>query len=215
MTNEFAKKVADYMLAQGWAVDREPGHYNIVYIEGMDMDYRLNENRLDGWNDLSLIIDHTIAGEPLIAFQAVATTEPGRASMMSLDATKRGGVARIKFGQQRAWRMGFHRAAKFPGQHPALVQHGDVFVHRDVNRDGSRVGDPILKAYGINQHSTNAHYKDGPVGLHSAGCLVRKYWADHLEFIRILKKDPRYVRDSSYIFATTVIAGTDLEKIHA
>jgi hypothetical protein len=212
-TKAVARIITDYMTAQGWQVDTAPGEMNIVYIEGMHPNLTLNDNILDQWNDLSLIIEHDHLGVPDIIFCAVATTEPGRASMLSQAAYRLGGVARIGFGQQRAWRTGFHRAARYPGQHPALVQAGTVFVYRDKNRDGKRDGDPISRAHGINQHSTSPAYKGGPVGFHSAGCLVRKYWDDHLRFMSLVMQDERHVLDKKFVFRTTVIDGKDIARL--
>jgi len=208
--DELATRIAEYMAAQFLVLDIHPDHRNIIYIEGMNTDFTLNENDPDGWNDLSLILQHDAEGVPHLVFVAPATTDPGISSTFSPAAWRLGGVARIKLGQQQAWRMGYHRHAKYPNQHPALVQCDPVLVHRDKNRDHKRQGDIIAQGYGINQHSTNPHYTGGPVGGHSAGCLVRKLWSDHLQFLEILKADPRQIADDKYVWKTTIIQGKEL-----
>ena len=209
---EAASAIIAYMTTKNYTVDTTQGHLNIVYIEGMNPDFTLNADETDGWNDLSLIIDHTAAGVPEIIFSAVCTTEPGKAAIFDSEARRLGGVARIAFGQQRAWRVGFHKQARLFDQHPALVQCAPVTVHRDSNRDGKRTGDRMGVATGLNQHSTFPGYTGGNIGKWSAGCLVRRWWDSHLKFMFLVKSDARYRADTRHIFSTTVIAGDDLMK---
>ena len=206
-------KVLEYMRRKGYMVDTEPGCLNIVYLEGINSDFTPNRDEFDGWNDLSLIIDHDADGVPKILFSAVCTTEPGRASTMAPAAAMMGGVARIAFGQYRAWRVGYHKRSRLLDTHPALVQCAEVPVHRDVNRDGKRTGDPMGTGYGINQHGTKQLYSGKSVGAWSAGCLVRRLWSDHETFMGFVKTDLRYQDDTRYIFYTTVIAGDDFLRI--
>lgn len=200
------------MLDKKYHVDTQPGHLNIVYIEGINPDFTLNNDAFDGWNDLCLIINHTAEGLPEIIFSAVCTTEPGKTATHDNAAKKLGGVARIKFGQYTAWRVGYHRRARLLDTHPALVQCAPILVHRDSNKDGKRTGDPITYAFGINQHSTSAIYNGQKIGRWSAGCLVRKWWADHLKFMELVKTDPRYIADKRFIFSSTIFAGDEFIK---
>jgi hypothetical protein len=95
-----------------------------------------------------------------------------------------------------------------------LVQVRDVSVHRDLNKDGERIGDKIDvgSGFGINQHSGH----DAPVdniGKASAGCLVGRRHDEHVEFMRLIKTDPRFKKASrGYTYITTVIAGADLKE---
>ena len=204
-----------YMSQKGYRVDTTAGHLNIVYLEGINPDFTQNPDAFDGWNDLSLIIDHTAEGNPEIIFSAVCTTEPGKAATFDIAARRLGGVARIAFGQYAAWRVGFHKQARLLDTHPALVQCAPIPVHRDLNADGKRTGDPIGQAYGLNQHGTIARYGGGQIGKWSAGCLVRKWWDDHLKFIETVRKDPRFIADKRFIFTSTIIAGDDFLRIFA
>lgn len=204
--------IIEYMTAKGYMIDIHPSEKNIVYIEGMNPDFTLNSDAFDAWNDLSLIFEYNAEGIPEIIFSAICTTEPGRAATLSKEARALGGVARIAFGQFTAWRMGFHKRARLLDTHPALVQCAPIPVHRDLNRDGKRTNDPIGIASGLNHHSTNPNYNGGIVGKYSAGCLVRKFWKDHMLFIDLLKTDPRYVNDAMFVFTSTIIAGDDLFK---
>lgn len=204
----------DYLRAKGYIVDTAPGELNIVYIEGMNPDGTLNPDTLDRWNDLRLVIDHDTAGQAKIICNHVATTEPGREATFSQSAGRRGGVARIAFGQYKAWQMGFHKQDKNGKNHPALVQRAPVSVHRDKNRNGIRdKSDNIhVGMFGINQHGTRPGYRGQMVGMFSEGCLVGFDWDMHIAFIQEVKKDVRYQKDQNHMFLTTIIAGDDLNK---
>lgn len=204
-----AGKLIQYMTHKNYQIDREPGQLNIIYIEGINPDFSLNKDALDGWNDLSIILNFDAAGLPSILFSAVCTTEPGKAATFDSEARRLGGVARIAFGQHHAWRVGFHRRAKLLDTHPALVQCAPIQVHRDSNRDGKRTGDPMGFAYGLNQHGTAPNYKGGAIGTWSRGCLVRRWWNDHLKFMDLIKTDTRYIQSQRFIFSSTIIAGDD------
>lgn len=210
MTQEQASgAIVAYMTQKKYIVDTTAGQLNIVYLEGLNPDFTLNPDAADGWNDLSLILNHNQDGQPVIVYSATCTTEPGRAATFDADARKVGGVARIAFGQYAAWRMGFHKAARLLDTHPALVQCAPLPVHRDRNFDGKRTGDPMGWASGLNQHGTSANYAGGPVSKWSAGCLVRQWWPDHLKFIELLKTDPRYISNKRFVFSSTIIDGDD------
>ena len=209
-----ASDILAYMRAKGYEVFPSPGHFNIVYIEGMNPDGTLNPDKLDGWNDLRIVIDHTADGEPFLKINHIATTEPGAAATFSPEAAKRGGVARIAFGQYRAWQVGFHKQSRNGKNHPALVQRAPVAVHRDKNRDGIRTRDNVhIGMFGINQHSTRPGFSGGKIGMFSEGCLVGWRWNEHVdEFIPLVKTDPRFVADADFMFTTTIIAGDDFVK---
>jgi len=188
------------------------GDINIVYIEGMYTDFTLNADRIDEWNDLSLIITPETGGKTGMRFASVleATTEPGLSATNSTGARKRGGVFRIEIGQQRAWKAGYHKRDK---KHPALAQHGNVWGYRDLNRDGIRTGDKRSRGYGINQHSTDADRTPLKVGRYSEGCLVRRNFEAHVEdFMPLIYGSNIYQEDKNALFYTTVIDGSDLVK---
>lgn len=208
-TTLWAARILDYMRQHKYNVSTTVGEINIVYLEGINPDFSENADALDGWNDLSLLISHLADGTPVLLHSAVCTTEPGKAATFSSAARRLGGVARIKFGQHTAWRMGYHQFAKRNKQHPALVQCAAIPVHRDSNRDGKRTGDLVNYGYGINQHSTFPGYTGSKIGNWSAGCLVRRWWVDHLAWIGILQQDARYLKNKKFVFSSTIIAGDD------
>ena len=192
----FDDRIVAYMKKQGYKLFVNPGELNIVYVEGVNWDGKLNSDRMNEWNDRRLILDHNLQ----VIGNWVATTEPGwKYTSHPLNPQ---GAFRIAFGQYQAWRVGTHK------DHEALVQVAPVKGHRDRNKDGFRTGDPVVNGnFGINQHWGG----DSPVvGPWSAGCLVGQTRTGHREFMKLVKSDVRYRQDNNYIFWTTVLPGDKL-----
>lgn len=201
------KKLTNYIQSKDCKVFTNVNEYNIVYIEGMNLDGSLNNDQFNLWNDLRIVYSF-INNEPKLDFIQVATTEPGK---KGTDDSKKG-VARIAFGQYNSWKIGFHKQSTNGKNHPALVQCNPVSVFRDVNKDGKRTGDKVdIGIFGINQHSTRPGYIGNTVENWSEGCLVGKNWDDHLKFIQLVKTDSRYVSNNDFIFTTTIIAGDEFD----
>lgn len=204
-----AYKLVAYMQSRGYAIARDPYTINIIYLEGSDFDGTPNPDRPDEWNDRRIVLVFDKAGTPTIVHNCQATTEPGLSATMSVSARKRGGCARIAIGQHTAWRLGWHKKP----EHTALVQVMPLPVHRDYNRDSKRTGDRVdVGLFGINQHGTRPNIRPTQVGTWSEGCLVARYWTDHLRFIEWCQMDARYVADPLFIFSATVIDGDDFGR---
>ena len=193
--NDFAAKIAKYMLDQNYWIDAN--NLNIVYVEGCNLDGTPNADTMNEWNDVRslLKIENKI---PRIVALWKATTEPGwKYTNAPLNPD---GAFRIAFGQYKAWAVGWHKT------HEALVQVGEITGYRDRNKDGFRTGDRVVKGseYGVNQHSGyNMLQVDGA----SAGCLVGQSTEGHLQFMQLVKSDLRYQANGRYVFLTTVIPG--------
>ena len=135
--------------------------------------------------------------------------------METKNPTNKQGCARIAFGYHPpAWAFGHHK-----GTQPALVQRGRIKIHRDLNRDGLRNRfEPAFWAegIGINQHTTSVRFNNELIGKHSAGCLVGKYYAEHITFLELLKRDRRYIdilaTGGKYLFDTWVLPGDAFNK---
>jgi len=208
--DDVARRIDAYITAQNWPVSREAGHMLPVYVEGANADLMSNADTIDMWNDMGGVLTW-VDGVPRLLCWHVCTTEPGYAATHSNSAKALGGVARIQLGyHHEKWVMGFHKQNSHGKQHPALVQSGEILVHRDANKDGKRTGDLIRRAYGINQHSTRPYYDGHNVGNWSAGCLVRRNWTDHEFFIWLLKQDSRYAADQRTKFSTVVLDGSKI-----
>lgn len=203
-----AKRVLRYLRAKGYWIARSPEMYNIVYVEGLNSDGSLNSDTFDQWNDRRLVIQIQKGGKPLLVINDQGTTEPGK--FYTQNPLNPQGAARIAFGQYKAWMVGMHQMKQ-----PALVQRGPVRVHRDLDKNGKRnSSDPIDIGdwFGINQHSTSPTLVPDLVGKFSAGCLVGRRYNSHLAFLRVVKKDVRYLLNNGYLFVTTVIPGDDLVR---
>ncbi|MBD2388653.1 peptidoglycan-binding domain-containing protein [Cylindrospermum sp. FACHB-282] len=206
--NDIASKIIKYMQApeQKYQVFTGAKEYNIVYIEGMNGDWTLNNDTANQFNDRRIVIE-VVDGVPKIIDHWQATTEPGR--HYTVNPMNSLGAARIKFGQYKSWAVGFHGNAE---RHEALIQVAPLTVHRDLNRDFKRTGDKLdTGLFLINQHwGYDAPTND--IKNASAGCLVGRMRQGHREFMAIIKQDRRYVANKDYVFYTTVIPGDDLLK---
>jgi hypothetical protein len=205
--NSFAGQVCRYMENKGYAVDKKPGHLNIVYVEGCNADGTPNADAPNEFNDRRLLITF-VNGSPKIIGNWEATTEPG--FYYTDYPMNPQGAARIKFGQYKeCWEVGIHGNAV---PHEALIQVAPVTVFRDYNRDMARTGDKEDTGnFGINQHG-GYDYEFHNISKASAGCAVGRTMAGHKEFMSHLKTDPRYKDDSRFLFTTTFIPGNELAK---
>lgn len=200
------EKIIAYCEKKGYKVAKETGYKNIIYIEGMNPNGTLNNNALNVWNDLRIVIEFK-DGKPKMIGCWEATTNPGK--YYTYNPMNPKGAAIIAFGQYTAWQVGTHGQAC---PHEALVQTGgSVTVHRDANRSGTRdAGDSIDSGlFGINQHWGGDSPKSD-IGRWSAGCQVGRTKQGHREFMTIIKSDPRYQANRSFTFTSTIIDGKDL-----
>jgi hypothetical protein len=201
--NDFASRIVQYMLLKNYFLARGERRYNIIYIEGINPDGTLNNDRRNQWNDLRLLIE-IATDTPKIVDSWKATTEPGERYTLRPMNSK--GAARIAFNQYKAWKIGTHGQAD---PHEALVQTGgEVTVHRDRNKDFKRTGDSTDTGFfGINQHWGGDAKVIGPW---SAGCLVGQTRQGHREFMRLVKQDKRYAANNRYTFMTAILPGNEL-----
>jgi len=210
--HELALALVAYLKQRGYRWSEMPGHKNLIYIEGATFyadQVTPNFDNPDGWNDLRIVLEFTASGAPFISHIAKATCEPGTSATNSKEAARNGGVARLQLIQYReAAMMGFHKIKT----HPALVQSGTILVYRDANRDQKRTGDPIYPAYGINHHSTRLAFAGEKVGDWSYGCCVGRNWSKHLQFIELMKTDPRYIADNLFKWDFTLIDSVKLKN---
>jgi hypothetical protein len=189
-----------FALSQGHWFSRHPLCWNILYVEGIEPDGTLNNDAPNRFNDLRIVFRLNDDGA-LEFHRWEGTTEPGtywtEVKMMNPH-----GAARIKFGQYKAWRVGIHN-----NNHEGLRQVLDVSVHRDLNKDYSRLNDKVQTGvFFINQHwGYDAPKND--LGNSSAGCLVGRTKSGHIDFMSLLKKDARYLASSGYTFMSSIIPG--------
>jgi uncharacterized membrane protein YeaQ/YmgE (transglycosylase-associated protein family) len=202
LNNDLASRIIQYMKDKKYFVSLGKQKYNIVYVEGADLDGTPNADTFNQWNDRRIVIE-IADGTPRIIGNWLATTEPGKKP--TNNPSNPMGVARIAFDQYQSWRVGIHN-----GNHEALVQDANVKVHRDGNRDTKRIGDFVDEGlFGINQHwGFDMQFVENA----SAGCLVGQSTNDHKAFMQLIKQDRRYKLNSNYMFFTTIIPGDELAK---
>lgn len=208
-TGDMASRIYNYMVKKGYVVSTGRKEYDIVYIEGINPDFTLNNDAPNEFNDLRLVLELQ-EGKPAIVGKWEGTTEPGRVFTANPYLPKKG-AARIAFNQYRAWKVDKHGKGK--SAHLALVQTGGtVTVHRDFNKDFKRMKDNLDTGFfGINQH-WGYNFPKNDIKTASAGCLVGRTTAGHQQFMEFVKQDKRYKANKNYVFYTTVIAGDELMK---
>jgi hypothetical protein len=195
------------MIGKKYWLARIPGYVNIVYLEGANGDGTPNANKPNGFNDLRIAL--TVQdGKPVVLGKWEATTEPGK--FYTENPMNPMGAARIAFGQYKAWSVGTHGSAG--GAHQALVQCGEIRVHRDLNKDFKRDNDAVDtgSSFAVNQHwGYDLPVED--IGRASAGCLVGRTREGHKKFMSILKEDPRFKANNGYRFMTAILTAQDIQ----
>ncbi len=198
-------RVIGYMVNKGYFICRHPDCKNIIYVEGVDPDGKLNAQTPNTFEDLRVVFSIQPNGVPVMQ-SWVGTTEPGR--YYTIDHPNPEGAARIKPGQYKSWHVGIHTGESGGNAHEALVQSEDIDIYRDKNRDFRREGPIFTGKFGIDQHKGFNLPKDD-AGEASAGCLVGRLNDGHLEFMALIKTDPRYINNNGYNFMTAVIPGAE------
>ncbi len=199
-----AEKIIDYMKSKNYKVFTGENQSNIVCLEAINPNFKLNNNTPNVFNDLRLIIQFR-NGRPVIVSNEVATVSPGK--YYTYNPMNPNGAAYVIYGQHTVWRMGFHNYKK---DHPALVQVSSIKVTRDKNKDFSRTGDKeYVGLFGINLHHSFGQPVNN-IGKASAGCIVGQNISNHFKFIEILKQDPRYKSNKNFIYTAAVIKGNEI-----
>lgn len=203
---DLASRIIKYMKDKAYFISQGVKQYNIVYIEGMNVDGTLNSDAPNYFNDRRMVIQ-ILDGVPAIIGNWEATTQPGYYYTDNTMNPK--GAANIKLGQYKSWSVGIHYGGGSE-PHEALVQDAPITVYRDLNRDMQRTGDKTdTGLFDINQHWGYDLPQDN-VSFASAGCLVGRLRDGHREFMALIKQDRRYQLNKNYLYYTTVIDGQDL-----
>jgi len=195
ITKEIQKKIINYCNLQGYTFSKQENTFTILYVEGMNTDGSLNDDRPNHFNDIRSIWNHEL--ECIAVWEG--TTEPG--FKYTYKPMNPQGAARIQFGQYRSWQVGTHK------DHRALIQVRPVTVCRDLNMDFIRTGDKLETGlFGINQH-WGYDLPKNDIANGFAGCLGGRTKKGHQEFMKILYTDARYIENNDFIFDTIIIPG--------
>ncbi|MEG4529896.1 hypothetical protein [Microcoleus sp. D2_18a_D3] len=186
-------KILKYCQSKGYPL----GNFNIIYIEGIDINGRLNADAPNQFNDVRAVFEKT---KCLDCWQA--TCEPG--AWYTHTPMNSSGAFRIAFGYHKeAWEIGIHGNSE---PHESLIQVGEVNGFRDYNQDFIRPGDREVRGYyGINQH-WGYDMPPNDIGQASAGCLVGRSRRGHREFMQFCKNSGRLY------FDTIVVPGNEVFK---
>lgn len=191
LSQQASQKILSYCKVKGYPIK----DFNIIYLEGVNINGLLNSDAADQFNDVRAVFNKERC---LDCWQS--TTEPGR--WYTDFPMNSAGAFRIAFGYHAdAWEIGFHGNTQ---AHEALVQVAEVSGYRDYNRDMIRTGDErVVGVYGINQH----HGYDLPpnsIGKASAGCLVGRTQFGHEQFMA-------FCRNSGLeLFSTIVLPANEV-----
>lgn len=186
-----SKKILDYCKRKGYPI----ANFNIIYIEGLNINGRLNGDESNQFNDVRAIFNQE---KCLDCWQA--TCEPG--SWYTDRPMNPDGAFRIAFGfHEKAWEIGVHGNSD---PHESLIQCGEVRGYRDYNRDMIRSGDREVRGYfGINQH-WGYDMPPNDIGQASAGCLVGRSRHGHREFMGFC------INSGQKLFSAIVLPGNEI-----
>jgi Putative peptidoglycan binding domain len=201
---DLAGKIVRAMQANNYWIARHPDCRNIVYVEGLNPDGSLNDNRNNVFNDLRIVLRVKSDGVPEILGKWDATTEPSR--KWTLQPMNPAGAFHIKFGQYKAWIKGWYHT------HDALLQAGEIEGYRDPNKTFKRdFNYPVRGSdFGVHHHwGYDLPHDD--MGNSSAGCLVGRSTQGHREFMALVLDDPRYKANPTYRFIAAVMPAGDLQ----
>jgi len=205
INTNLANRVYKTMQTKGYQLFKGEGEVNIIYLRGVDKDGKRNSNAINEWSDRRLVLIFR-NGQPTIVGNWAATVKPGIPAIRN--PLGKAGAAFIEPGQYQAWRVDTHHGI-FGRVEEGLVQVAPVKFRRDVNRDGNVDGEPIQSGMiGLNQHSGSDQLK---VDQASYACLAGQSESGHLrEFMPLVKSDPRYRQNRSFLFTTTILDASDL-----
>ncbi|MGB5959250.1 MAG: peptidoglycan-binding domain-containing protein [Coleofasciculaceae cyanobacterium] len=203
---DLASRIIRYMRDKKYFISQGVKQYNIIYVEGMNVDGTLNGDAPNLFNDRRMVIQ-ILDGVPAIIGNWEGTTQPGY--YYTDNAMNPKGAASIKFGQYKAWTVGIHYGGGSE-PHEALVQDAPITVLRDRNRDMIRTGDAEdTGLFDINQH-WGYDLPQNNISFGSAGCLVGRRRDGHRQFMDLIKQDRRYQLNRGYFYYTTIIPGDEM-----
>ncbi len=186
-----SERILDYCKKRSYPI----ANFNIIYIEGLNINGQLNGDEPNQFNDVRAVFNRE---KCLDCWQA--TCEPG--SWYTDYPMNPEGAFRIAFGfHEKAWEIGLHGNSD---PHQSLIQTGEVRGYRDRNGDMIRSGDRQVSGYfGINHH-WGYDMPPTDIGQASAGCLVGRSRHGHREFMGFC------INSGLKLFSTIVLPGNEI-----
>lgn len=171
----------------------DDGDYNLNLIG-----IRTEDQRANLFNDWIVAAFRQNDHEQLFAFQG--TTDPGLYWLHH--PMVEAGTAILRPGHYR----GLFKIGKHQGKYDALVQHSNVTVYRDSNRDGNMdtgAGIPMEHGhFGINLHRAREGGESSQVDRWSAGCQVI---ANSYDFDLLMAIARRAAQEYGPVFSYTLL----------
>ena len=193
---DLASRALHAMRKRGYDIAVGEDLLNIVYVEDMDTAGNTIPDVPNTFDSARMLLRVPESGPPQILGIWEATTQPGK--YWTEHPMNAGGAARIAFGQYASWIVGQYHDQE------AMIQDAPIRVYRDPRRLYKRYGATFDGMFGIHQH-WGYNYPRDDLGRSSAGCLVGRTTAGHLEFMRLIKSDARYRRNRRFRFPTAVL----------
>lgn len=195
-------------LAHGGWICRHPKCFNLIYMEGTNLDGNGNGDPPNHFAALRTLIVVGADGIPHYApvpgggiAKWIATTEPSR--YWTENPMNDLGAARLILGQQKGWTMGeYHDVA-------ALIEAANLKVQRDPDATYKRYGPVYTGQFGIHHH-VDYGYPINDEGRSSAGCCVGWNTDQHETFMSMEATDPRYRANHGYKFMSSIVTHADL-----
>lgn len=198
--DDFLNLAVETMKLQGFNLNQKPGEINILFVEGANLDYSLNPDTPNVFNDLCLVFDF-VGDNPQLLGKWIATADPGR---YYTDNPLNPAGALHHNGQSRAWQVGWHK------DHQALVQVKSIPITRDYNKDFRTAGDKQYNGFfGANCHGSNTNNVND-ISRWSAGCKVLFKMFNFRDFMSIVKRDRNYQANKKHLFEIATLEGTQV-----
>lgn len=199
--HDLASELVRAMRKKGYNITVGDDVVNIIYVEGMDVGGKPNNNRPNAFDSLRTLLRIHPNGTAELLGQWDATTHAGM--YWEMHRMNPAGAFHIALGQQTCWIMGHYHDME------ALVQDTPIMGTRDGANDFKRSGPVVRGDFGIHHHWGYDYPKDD-AGQSSAGCQVGRSKAGHNEFIAFLKRDSRYQSNNGFLFTSTVLTADEV-----
>lgn len=200
--HDLGSRIKRTMLAKGYPWATGAGEQNVVSVEGMDPDGAVNGNRPNAFDDVKMILDGSgkIIGGPW-----EGTTAPGK--YWTQHPMAEGGAFIIALGPQSCWTPGPYHDHQVWRQ----AEDSTILGTRDPSMTFKRQGPPVRHGnIGVHHHGGYDLPKDD-IRNAAAGCQVIRDTSEQEDFMRISKRDSRYLKDpQGFRLTATVLEAKDV-----
>jgi len=178
---------------------------NVISVEAMDPDGRMNSNRPNAFDDIKMIVNG--AGK-VIGGPWEATTQPGK--FWTDNPMAPGGAFIIAKGPQAIWTPGDYHGRTVWRQ----AEDSTVMGFRDPNKTYKRIGLAIKHGnIGIHHHH-GYNLPRGNISNAAAGCQVIRLTEGQQEFMDITLRNPEYLKNKKrFRMTATVLSAAEIGSV--